>query len=206
MVGVLITPLVVIMAFSLAGGCSVTGNHKLWTMQQVLYNVDIVVYGNEKSRFDANDPHVPNAKHGLFEVYCVLKNDDPSKPLPTVITIEEVEPASSCSLNSYTPKTDIILGILRTGRGNFKWHEPNALSGSYYMATSENLKKAMHVCGMSDTVPTGRSVSTTPACPALDVSGTCSRGRRLHAGTHALLLMGILTVVSLSRVSESTVL
>ena len=52
-------------------------------------------------------------KHARFEVFCVLKNNNASAPLPENIVIKEVFPQNSCSGTTMTTDKHIILAIKR---------------------------------------------------------------------------------------------
>ena len=142
-------------------------------MERILYNQAIVVYGKETMRYTppgAPDPQLQNAN---FTVYCVLKNDDSSQPIPENIIVEEVSPVHSCSGTKITLQTDVILGLRRKeSTGNFLWDEPNVTpDGAAFDYTPEVLVRATSVCGVQEpAVPQGRDANAMPTCPQISAS------------------------------------
>jgi len=135
-------------------------------MEEILWKADIVVYGQELYRYKVDDDFYDST----FQVFCVFKNDDESLPLPQNITLERVDPVTSCSGTNYNLNEDIILAIQRTESGNFQWHEVNVVpDGAAFEASEENLGRVIWICGLDEhQEPEGSSIDNgLPGCPAI---------------------------------------
>ncbi len=146
-----------------------------WThmsMEQVLYQADIVVYGQETSRYTSG------TVNAIFEVFCVLKDSNYLMNMTTNIVIEEVEPRTSCSATEIETMTHIILALQRIASGNYIWHEVNILDTAAYDATTDNLNKVMTICGLQQVaLPSDYNVtSSNPVCPVSSGSACDAHG------------------------------
>jgi len=171
-----------------------------WSMEKILHHQDIVVYGQEVSRFTPPDATHRNA---IFSVFCVMKNDNTELPIPHNLTVEWVEPHSSCSGTWITLNTPIILGLTRTSSGNFARHEPHDMDSASIVVGDPSegvLSRAMGVCGLEEAVlPSGRLRSEEPQCPrSVDVAtkdvSLCTTGNAAH---NAMLPTSLIIVVAL---------
>ena len=64
------------------------------SLEEVLEQVDVVIYGKELRRKDSvNQRYDEDAE---MQVYCVLKNTYSDRRIPEFITVENVWPLNSC--------------------------------------------------------------------------------------------------------------
>ena len=156
-------------------------------MQKILDHQDIVVYGKETERFVKNitGGGFDQTKISRFQVYCVLKNSNSSRPIAEMIDIDIGLYATSCSGTKVETNKDTLLG-LKWAEEKLVWDEPNVVpdGAAFEVTSSDVLESALELCGLRNvTTPVGRSASAEPKCPVVNATTACTNSTNIMTST-----------------------
>lgn len=140
-----------LLSIGMVRGCDPLPSWVPLTMEQRLDMASIVVLGTH-SRVVNTAINVTGRKDpwyrtdSLFEVSCVFKGD--GKAIEEFILVEGIEAVDSCDLTSIGLREPVIVGLKRTGSGNFKFDDERLIQTIAFPYTDTNFDKTLDLFGL----------------------------------------------------------
>ena len=142
------------------------------TLEELMFNSDIVVYGRD---VDHGKFRTPSAIDARFDVYCVFKKG--ANIIPGQVIIEDINEGDNCSgvIGQTEEGQEYILGLTRQLSGFMKYADVNPLQKTAFPPSVTNLDKLSTTCGLDDWSPPGTGNQTR--CPIAYKPRWCTKIR-----------------------------
>lgn len=192
-----ITTIALCMLTSSALGCSMVKPPPHYSMEELLYEAPIVIYGKDTGHLSTNDDNMFDLV--FFEVYCIFKdNTNTIKTKASNITLSGEYLVHSC-MNTHTQEgKEYIIALEALQTDMFAPWEPDVLNAAQFEPTSSNLKKVVSLCGLQNVTDTGLKPNVCPK--SLVVGESCKQAKFTGDASHlcfAPIVLGLVCIISM---------